>query len=326
MEMRRGAGLVDPEPGDSVNLAGMSWNSRAKKLGPVLLELRQLSLHCDTDSETEEEHMYEQSQEDEKEEHETEEVQRNVVQTDHTLEETKSSTESRCYRQKSSLGIGYLGRTIAVSRGIVASSVASTCLSFRRDHRLGGGAGIQCATGLTSGYLCVHTIKNIQDYLMEQFDDTARLRVNDDFPILDSANSDDAVVSYFQYQHRSNRPASAVAWRYGSGVGGYARHVAIGLVGSSGGDRGGSTHGGSHYGQTGASLSRGGGNSGIAAATGSGNTDREYCCLVWDVEAQGSGSAKGIKQSESAVCMCCLQYASTLYINHILSTGCTLQH
>ena len=170
--------------------------------------------------------------------------------------------------EKQSTNIGYVGRLVAISRGIVSSSVTSTCLSFRKDPRsVKNGDDImelddlQCATGLSSGLLSVHTFKNLNSY------------TQNNATVLDSAFSDDSVVNYYQYHQRTNRPVSVVSWRHGAGAD-YSRHVALGLTGLSSVDKGSTTT------QPGVALN---------------NVDREYCAIVWDIEAQ-SGS-KGSKQS-----------------------------
>jgi len=195
----------------------------------------------------------------------------------------------------------YRGETIAISRGISALGVgvASTCLSFRQpslDHSLSSNynneiaANIQAATGLTSGALCIHNMRNINEYINMNLEEEEHRKngdnKNDDnqkyqWNVLDSANSDDAAVCYFShYQTRNHRPASAVAWR---GSSSNTNHVAIGYNSSSDRVNPGSTRG--------SAMSRAGLDSGTLASS----KDREYGALVWDVEAQGAAS-KGVKQ------------------------------
>lgn len=254
-------------------------------------------------------------------------------------------------------------QTFAISRGIPAlgTGIASTCLSFRnKPHIFANDATtidtLQAATGLTTGALCIHTLRNVQDHLPPSYtyfrerengkngttmtpedqdsqhgrdhddddDDGGYQYYDEDEPyhewnVLDSAKSEDASVSYFShYQPRHHRRASSVAWRPSGGGGGggpgsgsgasNSRHVAIGLMGSSSGgmdrdhhrEKGGDHHHHHHRGG-------GGGLSGdsyrsTALHAGSGGMDygkeRDYCALVWDVEASASGSAtsKGVKQ------------------------------
>jgi len=172
---------------------------------------------------------------------------------------------------------------LAVSRGnpSLGASMASTCISFAPSS--GSGNSIKCATGLTSGALSVHTISESVSELLDE-----------------GATSASTSISYFQGRH--HRPASAVAWSPRE-----TRHVAIGLLlGGSGSSQSssqtqtsqGSTGGGIPSGRMAAGAERGGGISGTSSS------DREFCCLVWDMEHQSSrqpglvgapaGSTKGL--------------------------------
>ena len=111
----------------------------------------------------------------------------------------------------------------------------STCISFRSQKSSGNvNPGIQCATGLTNGSLCIHNF-NINEFSPNDNNDSL-LRASLSF-----------------YPARNARPATAVAWRPRM-----TNHVAIGL----------SSH---------RKIGRG---------------DREFCCLMWDVEAQHRSLSK----------------------------------
>lgn len=233
-------------------------------------------------------------------------------------------------------------QTIALCRGIssLGTNVSSTCLSFRssfsasKQHQNlqhvskdpSSVDTLQVATGLTTGALCIHTLRNLHNYIPPSATEICDGKSHT-WEILDSQKSDDISISYFShYQPRQHRHASAVAWRPG-GVN--SNFVAIGLVGSgsgigaaaAGGGLGGGSSSGAGVGGSVASV--GGGISGNAssvvesyrsvgrvaglgstgiATTGSdfhsagyaSSKERDYCALIWDVEA----SSKGIKQSK----------------------------
>jgi hypothetical protein len=184
------------------------------------------------------------------------------------------------------------GQAFAISRGEISASagtvVSSTCLSFQKRFDIQGnpihdvvGGTIHAATGLTTGALCIHTFKDLDNYLPPTFtndDDDSK----GEWSVLDSSKSTDVSNSSFSYyQPRHHRLASSVAWRPGASN---SRYVAIGLLGSSGAERGG--------GQITA------GNSYRTAALHRGhadlqNKDRDCCALVWDVEATSTGSKQG---------------------------------
>ena len=206
-------------------------------------------------------------------------------------------------------------QTFAISRGIpsLGTGISSTCLSFRKHYDIHGTAinayhlgdtdTIQAATGLTTGALCLHTLRNVRDYLPPSLSLSLSCEDDDDddwkqWRMLDSANSVDASVSYFShYQPRHHRQASSVAWRPGAAN---SRFVAIGLLGSSGAERGGG--GGLGHGH-GGPLPGGDTYSRSAALHRAGtdySKDRDYCALVWDIEA--SASSKGVKQG-TLTCM-----------------------
>ena len=127
--------------------------------------------------------------------------------------------------------------TLLVSRGLpgLGGNVSSTCLDFRPD---GWFSPVRCATGLTSGALCVHSLFGLD------------------------REPPSSVVAH--YAPRQQRPATSVAWRPGRNAG----LVAVGFVGSEGKATGG----------------------GPGGKTGGPGGDRDFGCLVWDVEAQSSNA------------------------------------
>jgi hypothetical protein len=177
--------------------------------------------------------------------------------------------------------------TVLVSRGIsgLGGNVSSTCLSFRplTDQQnqtllqiqhgtqdalqaLKLPTVVRCATGLTSGALCIHTISDLFD------DDT----------------QPSSTVAHFA--PRQQRPVTSVAWCPSSSKN--SRLVAIGLTGSGVAGGGGTKPG--LAGQT-SVTGRKGPPIRVAGPPGSGlspsaGADRDFGCLVWDVEAQSSGS------------------------------------
>ncbi len=257
--------------------------SRVNKLGPVLLELR-----CLHPRRIEEKKVNEgKGRDDDSDEN----------------EDAKDSSSSQQTKKSSSVYSFYEGKTVAVSRGnaSLGIGVSSTSLSFRKGgdfHPLSSSDDnynnldeekVLCATGLSSGALCIHTLRNIEEYariqMEEEEEEEEEEENNDQIPrqrtILDSANSDDASVAYFfHHQPRHNRSASAVAWRWGS-RGSNSSHVAIGYNPSSG-DRFASGK------RSPSPMQSHGGFSGKG----------EYGALVWDVETQ-SAPAKGEKRGET---------------------------
>ena len=222
------------------------------------------------------------------------------------------------------LGACFASQTIAVSRGnpSLGGGVASTCLSFRPDlgnqnpglgvtrvemRRLSlsskttaaaDGAIVQCATGLTNGTLCVHTFANLDEDTA--VDNAEGIEPSQDFnPFDESFVAAKTTVAY--YAPRNHRPATSVAWRPGP-TPSELRHVAVGLGSSGGSDRGGTAHAAGTYhrgrvGASGASVIGGGGPAGFGGGVGGGGGDREFSCLVWDIEAQRQGTTvKGTGQ------------------------------
>ena len=171
---------------------------------------------------------------------------------------------------------------------------------------------MQCATGLTSGALCLHTFYDLDDYI-SNITDNDNTACSSDAAEGDGNVADrhiHSTVAYYQPRH--HRQATSVAWRPGP-TESELRHIAVGLTGSGGGDRGGTTHAGAAYqrGRIGGSAlhgSGGGGGGGGAGGGGAGSvgygssgygggggggvggSDRECCCLVWDIEAQRQGT------------------------------------
>ncbi|KAL3809188.1 hypothetical protein ACHAXA_000707, partial [Cyclostephanos tholiformis] len=131
--------------------------------------------------------------------------------------------------------------TVLVSRGIpgLGTSVSSTCLDFR-PHHFGGvssssaaaaaaaaeaSTAVRCATGLTSGALCVHSLYNLYG------------KYNNDDDGGGGGGGDDGDLpssTVAHYAPRQQRPATSVAWRSQAG----SNLVAIGLVGSGSGGGG----------------------------------------------------------------------------------------
>jgi WD40 repeat protein len=149
--------------------------------------------------------------------------------------------------------------TICQSRGnpSLGSSVSSTCLDIARSafllNQYGGGYAPPCATGLTTGALCIHSF----------------------------ARNDELTPSV-EYYHLPghHRPATAVAWRPSNDS-----HVAIGWTGPTGSSSSlinTSERQTEHVRRT---LQVGGG-AGGGGGGGAKLGDREYCCSVWDVEHQ----------------------------------------
>lgn len=163
--------------------------------------------------------------------------------------------------------------TILISRGIsgLGGSVTSTCLSFRplteaQKQSASLPTVARCATGLTSGALCVHTISNLYEHK--------------------EAEPPSSTVAH--YAPRQQRPVTSVSWCPSSSK--QSRLVAIGLTGS-----GAAGNAKSGISQT-SSASRKGppiriASSGVMSSSVGG--DRDFGCLVWDIEVQGSSGSAG---------------------------------
>jgi WD40 repeat protein len=183
--------------------------------------------------------------------------------------------------------------TILVSRGI-PGSVSSTCLDFAKSSS----QTIRCATGLTSGALAVHSISNILAYSLNS-------------NIGDGSNLDLPTSTVTHYAPRQQRPSSCVAW-HPAALGANSKNglVAIGLVGS--GSPPGNTNsiskaatarglpvGSASSLTSGSSITTAGigGSTTMGGSTG----DRDFGCLVWDIEAQSSSvSGAGTVRGKSA--------------------------
>jgi len=196
-------------------------------------------------------------------------------------EDVENKVDTQLPKQSSSL---FQHETVLISRGLpgLGSSVASTCFDFCSSSSCGSDIDttVRCATGLTSGALCIHTISNL-------------------YSSNESINDPSSTISI--YAPRQQRPATSVAWRpYNSNL------VAIGLV--SGNDM--STSQSSSFtttapkisqsrtlasqalglatsGVSGSSLSSGGVRGGAVGG------DLDFGCLVWDIEGQSSSVSSG---------------------------------
>jgi hypothetical protein len=248
------------------SLAEGRISRQSKKQGPVLLEIRRLALTRQSST------LYDNLEGD------GDNYEENYK--DETKDETKQQQQ---YSLKNTTEPLFHSEVLAVSRGnpSLGASMASTCISFAPSSC--SGSSIKCATGLTSGALSVHTISESVSELLDE-----------------RTTSTSTSISYFQGRH--HRPASAVAWSPRE-----TRHVAIGLLlGGSGSSQSssqtqtsqGSTGGGIPSSRMAAGAERGGG---ISVTS---SSDREFCCLVWDMEHQSSrqpglvgapaGSTKGL--------------------------------
>eukprot|EP00563_Minutocellus_polymorphus_P004797 CAMPEP_0181040406 /NCGR_PEP_ID=MMETSP1070-20121207/11030_1 /TAXON_ID=265543 /ORGANISM="Minutocellus polymorphus, Strain NH13" /LENGTH=1149 /DNA_ID=CAMNT_0023118411 /DNA_START=133 /DNA_END=3579 /DNA_ORIENTATION=+ len=233
----------------------------------------------------------------------------------------------------------WTSRTVGLGRGNpnLGWGVASRCLSFRPDAIAGSGGAasaaatasgdiVQCATGLSSGAVCLHTFRGLEDYLAnmdgeaEGDDDDADGISAPDQPL-------QSEVTYFAGRH--HRPATSVAWRPGP-TKSELRHVAVGLAGSGGGDRGGTAHAGGAYqprgravggastaqygtggaagGMSNAGGAYGGSASGMGVGAqytpggggGGGAAGGEFCCLIWDIERQASAPTAVLRSDRRA--------------------------
>ena len=161
--------------------------------------------------------------------------------------------------------------TVLVSRGIsgLGANVISTCLSFRPLTEEQRQAQIlpnvsRCATGLTSGALCIHTISNLHGG-------------ND-------AEPPSSTVAH--YAPRQQRPVTSVAWCPSSSKS--SRLVAIGLTGSGSNNAKSGLQQSSSVGRKGPPIRIS--SSGVSPSTGG---DRDFGCLVWDIEGQSSSVGTG---------------------------------
>ncbi len=170
---------------------------------------------------------------------------------------------------------------IATSRGnpALGVNIASTCLSFRKSYSHNNqyqqpssqlDTLFHCATGTSSGALCIHSFR------------------------------DGASTVQYYVPPRHHRLATDVAWRDGNYYNSSgSQYVAIGLVGAS------SQHATSN---SSSGTGTGTGTGGISASTqyylhhhhtSSSSSERDFCCLVWDVETQGFNGTDGTNNSST---------------------------
>jgi hypothetical protein len=283
------------------NTTPVKGNIGGKKLGPVLLELRRL--------------VFSNSDNDD--------YDGNNNNNNNNMNSSSSKNKSR-----------FTSVSLCLSRGnpSLGTSVSSTCLDVSGDAYLYQPSQGQsssrsnkisdyyhlpsCATGLTTGALCIHSF-----HTSSGTSSSANM-----IPSSGNHNPEQTYITptieYYQAP-RNHRPATAVAWRP---TGTTRNQVAIGLVGSSsgggnipgggtGGGIGGSGVGGiggtnertivggpamgaSRFGRASDGSSGGvlGSNVGGMVAPAAGGRaaagDREYCCFVWDVEYQASSARR----------------------------------
>jgi hypothetical protein len=170
-------------------------------------------------------------------------------------------------------------QTVGVSRGnpSLGTSVASTCLDLptgmisnnSSSNNTGGSYSSNSYDG--GGAFTAATGLTTGALCIHTFDGVSR----DEMGLLSSS------IEYY-HTPRHHRQASAVAWRPATNT----NHVAIGLLGSSSG---------AGPQQAGAGNRRG---NPVVRTSG----DREFCCFLWDVEAQSSTMAKRMATPMSKLC------------------------
>ena len=310
-------GSTKEEGGRATTSSGM----KEKFVGPSLLEIRRLKYSLDlsdngcNDNDNDEETDIEENSQN-KEGNEDNNSSSIVNNDDDDDEKEEMATAKTAKQTKSSF---YQHESILISRGLpgLGLNVSSTCLNFQptsnNNQSSSSESGVvRCATGLTSGALCIHTISNLYRNNQE--------------------NNEDASSTVAVYAPRQQRPATSVAWRTAKN----SNLVAIGLVGSGGSSTGMSSNSSTHHGSSltskqskmasamgvvststlglaasgvvsGVGLdinSMGGGisssrvagftntptiSSGFSSGGGSGHGgDRDFGTLVWDIEAQSS--------------------------------------
>ena len=222
-----------------------------RKLGPLLLELRQLQLSQDSTS---------------------------------TRGDYGGNGDNK-EDNDDDVDVFFTTRRIAVSRGnpSLGSSVASTCLDLPVVQSYNGGGSSSpnpvgaAATGLSTGMLCIHTFR---DHSSSEND-------NNDIDGGGGGGEENLQLSSsIEYYHtpRHHRQASAVAWRPTN-----HNHVAIGLLGSN--TSAGGHHHHHHHQHPQASISRRG-TANMSSSRGGSGGDREFCCIIFDIESQSSANAK----------------------------------
>ena len=222
-----GSGITTSAGGGGATKSSASSSLRLK-LGPPLLEIRRLRYSFNH-------HMH-----DDNNHHSNYHMNQNVdfgtrlddangdTIDDHSEARFKamqiSSSSTSNFSSSSSSLVHH--ETVLISRGIpgLGGNVSSTCLDFRPcNYYIDGSSGdamVRCATGLSSGALCVHSLSNLH------YNDS-NSRNND------TQHPPSSTVAH--YAPRQQRPATSVAWRpsNGGGVGGNTSNlVAVGLVGS----------------------------------------------------------------------------------------------
>lgn len=230
----------DPTTHMTHNNAAVSTPTRTnnRKQGPVLLDIRRL-VYKDKPS--------------------------SWFGNDPTANDVVTSFHQQVDQNNQNAGI-FETQSVALSHGnpSLGSSATSTCLDVstilvssnshtsNSSHRPS-----PCATGLTTGALCIHTFSEIPHWEGNVDDEATRENFS-------------TSIEYFHIP-RNHRQASAVAWRKQN-----SRHVAVGLT----------LGGASAPGVTG--TRRGVGP--VVNSGGRGSADREFCCFLWDIEHQSAGS------------------------------------
>ncbi|CAB9496206.1 GATOR complex protein MIOS [Seminavis robusta] len=221
------------------------------------------------------------------------------------------------HHQSTEMPTLFTTRTLTLSRGnpSLGTSVSSTCLDVSSILPAFGATQkpSPCATGLTTGALCIHTFST------ETTTD-------------DGGDSLAASIEYF-HTPRHHRPATAVSWRsYNS------RHVAVGLVSSA--MAGATPISSSHHHHMNVNnhmnmnlpamnARRGGTNNpvvtGVRGGGGGGSGgggDREFCCFLWDIEHQAAGS--GTKRTNTSPLFKLSHNAGVASLAWLLDGGQTL--
>ena len=166
----------------------------------------------------------------------------------------------------------YQHENILVSRGIsgLGGNVSSTCLSFRpltEDQMMSSSNSLpseaRCATGLTSGALCIHTISNLND------------------------EHDPPSSTVAHYAPRQQRPVTSVAWCTSTNKNSL---VAVGLTGSGVSGNVNATVSASNPG----GRSRGPRMTPPVMSPTASAGDRDFGCLVWDISTNNVGSAGNV--------------------------------
>ena len=320
-----------------------------RKLGPILLDLRQLVTHNNNSN-------------------------KDASTSTNTI--TTRSSSSTATTEMTMRPMLFTTRIVARSRGnpSLGASVASSCLdvsdiigNITNDYRPS-----PCATGLTTGALCIHTFTTTtaaaaaadnNESLQQQQQQQAAAVGDDDYYSAGPALSFNSSIEYF-HTPRHHRPATAVAWRRHN-----SRHVAIGLVSSTsaaaaaaaqaaaGGGVASHHHihtasspatglssnqhhqvtGMNHRNSrlrsgpaipgTGVGARSGAASTGAGTGGGGGGGDREFCCFLWDIEHQstgGSSTTVGTKRTNSSPLFKLSHNAGVASLAWLLEGGQTL--